>query len=137
MTLLPVQNANKNFLPGTILEGRLDFPGAETFPAPVTQVPYQPGQTISFRWLVTAGKEDPLTGRLWLTLVVPDPGGGETRTVLLAHPLELGLTRVIGLPLDQARWIGGGIVGIGLVVLLLQLRKVRSVHTNKRIKIMR
>lgn len=137
MTLLPAPDANRNFIPGTIFEGRLDLPGAETFPGPVNQVTYQPGQTISFRWLVTARIEDPFAGRLWLTMVVPGPGGGETRTVLLAHPLELELARVVGLSLDQARWTGGGIVGIGLVVLLLELRKAKSTHSQKRKKIMR
>ncbi len=133
MTLLPAQNAKQNPPATTTLEGRLDLPGADTFPNPVSQVEYKPGQTISFRWLVTAGSDLPLPGRLWLTMIVPDTAGGETRTVLLAYPLELGPREVIGFSLTEARWIGGGIAGIGLVIILL-LRQVSRAHRKKRAK---
>ncbi len=133
MTLLPAQNTQQNAPATTTLEGRLDLPGADTFPNPVSRVEYKPGQTISFRWLVTASSDAPLPGRLWLTMIVPDTAGGETRTVLLAYPLELGLREVIGLSLSEARWIGGGIAGIGLVMILL-LRQVGSAHRKKRAK---
>jgi hypothetical protein len=136
MTLLPAQGADTNPGVTTTMEGRLDLPGVDTFPAPVSQVEYKPAQTISFRWLVTAGNDAPLPGRLWLTMIVPDSTGGETRTVLLAYPLELGLRKVVGLSITEARWIGGGIAGIGLVVLLL-IRQTRSAHRKKRTKIIR
>ena len=125
MTLLPAQGVNENPTATTTLEGRLDLPGVDAFPDPVSQVVYEPAQTISFRWLVTAGSDAPMPGRLWLTMIFPDSAGGETRTVLLAYPLDLGLRRVIGLTLTEAQWIGGAIAGIGLVVLLLQRRLSR------------
>ena len=136
MTLLPAQNGHLNSASPATLEGRLDIPGVDMFPGPVSDVAYDPAQTISFRWLVTAGQGVLLPGRLWLTMIVPDPAGGEERTVWLAYPLELGMRRVIGLTFTEARWIGGGLVGTGLVVLLLQLQFRSSLH-KKRTKIIR
>ena len=132
MTLLPVQGANEKASTATILEGRLDLPGVVAFPAPVSEVAYQPEQTISFRWLVTASSDAPTPGRLWLTLIVLNPAGGETRTVLLAYPLEMELRRVVGLTFTEARWIGAGIAGIGLIAVLIQFQ-VRKGQPKKRI----
>jgi hypothetical protein len=133
MTLLPAQGATQKSASAAILEGRLDLPGVETFPAPVSEAAYLSEQTISFRWLVTAGKDAPRQGRLWLTIVVPDSTGGETRSVLLAHPLEIGLRRVVGLSFSEARWIGGGIAVIGLAVILFR-REVKNTPRQKRTK---
>ena len=66
-------------------------------------------------------------------MIVPNPAGGEKRAVLLAYPLDLGLRQVIGLTFSEARWVGGGLAGIGLVILLFQLQR-RSAHRKNRPK---
>jgi len=118
-----------------MVEGRLDLPGvAALFPDAVLNAPYQPGKTSSFRWLVTAGPDDPLTGRLWLTLIDPNPGGDEIRQPWMVRPFDLPLRRVLGLDLPNARWAGGGLAAIGLVgfIILWRGSAQKSKRTVKR-----
>ena len=136
MTLLPSEDSSEGSVPSIVVEGRLDLPGVETFPDPVSEVTYVPGQTISYRWLVTAGSETSWQGRLWLAEIGLDSTGKQTRTVLLAYPLELEQRRVVGLPTLEARWIGGGFAGIGLSLVLLE-RQARSSQRKKRSKNLR
>ncbi len=105
-----------------LIEGRLDLPGVDIFPAAAITAPFHPDQAISFRWLVTAGNESPLPGRLWLTLVSNDSAAGETRTAVLARPVELSVRQILEMPLPEVRWLGGGTAGLGLVFLAVQLR---------------
>ena len=123
MTLLP-QAAPSAPTSGSsnLLEGRLDLPGADVFPAPAVTAPYLPGQAVDFRWLVTAGDDAPLPGRIWLTVISTDFAGNETRSPVLAHPLELDIHRLLGLPLPQARWLGAGVAGAGLIALVFAWR---------------
>jgi hypothetical protein len=116
MSLLPggATSPGKDYL-----EARLDLPGVEVFPDQTVSAPVLVEQPVSFRWLITAGNEDPLPGRLWLTLVSTDAGGKEVRVPALAHPLEIGLRRVAGLPVPEARWLGFGLAGIGAVLALM------------------
>ena len=106
----------------SLVEGRLDLPGVNIFPGSVVTAPFHPDQAISFRWLVTAGNESPLPGRLWLTLITNDAAGADTRNAVLARPLELDIRQILGMPLPEVRWLGGGMAGLGLVAGALQLR---------------
>ncbi len=131
MTLLPPA-ATRAPTSGSsnLLEGRLDLPGAEVFPAPAVTAPFLPGQAVDFRWLVTAGNEAPLPGRIWLTVISTDFAGNETRSPVLAHPLELDVHRLLGLTLPQARGLGAGIAVAGLIALAWQWRE-RLVRRSK------
>jgi len=71
---------------------------------------------------VTAGDDAPLPGRIWLTVISTDFAGNETRSPVLAHPLELDIHRLLGLPLPQARWLGAGVAGAGLIALVFAWR---------------
>jgi hypothetical protein len=121
MTLLPAALAPTSGGP-SLVEGRLDLPGANVFPAPAVTAPYIPGQSVDFRWLVTAGRESPLPGRIWLTAISTDTAGAETRVPVLAHPLDLEIHRLLGLLLPDARWLGAGMGAIGLAFLAFQWR---------------
>lgn len=122
MTLLPPAGASTAVGGApTLVEGRLDLPGVEVSPAAALTTPYLPGQTVSFRWMVKAGNDMPLPGRLWLTVISSDTRKNETRTPILAHPLELDIQRLLGLPLPQARLAGGGSMAAGLLVLASRL----------------
>ncbi len=114
----------------SLVEGRLDLPGAEVFPAPAVTAPFLPGQMVDFRWLVTAGSDAPLPGRIWLTVISTDFAGNETRSPVLAHPLELDVHRLLGLTLPQARGLGAGIAVAGLIALAWQWRE-RLVRRSK------
>jgi hypothetical protein len=108
------------------LEGRLELAGADLFPAEIMRVPYHPGQTVSFRWLVTAHADTAENGTLWLVAVVMDAGKQETRYPMLARPIQVEVQQVLGLSFPSARWVGSGMIVTGLIGaiwLLLQRKK--------------
>lgn len=122
MTLLPAAFEPAPGGAPSLVEGRLDLPGADVFPASAVTAPYLPGQSVDFRWLVTAGRDSPLPGRVWLTAISTDTSGSETRVPVLAHPLDLEIHRLFGLLLPDARWLGAGMGVFGLALLAFQWR---------------
>jgi hypothetical protein len=97
------------------LEGRLDLAGVDLFPAEILRVPYRAGQTISFRWLVTAHPGAAENGTIWLVAIGFDSSNQEIRSPMIARPIEVELRQVLGLSYLMARWVGSIMISIGSV----------------------
>lgn len=117
------------------MEGRLDLPDAQVFPAPVSLAPFQTGEEISFRWLVTVTHQGMLPGRLWLTAIRTTALGGETRAALLAFPLDVPIHRIAGFSLPEALWLGAALIGVGLLLLFsVSLRRDPPAKKNQNLR---
>jgi hypothetical protein len=114
MTLFPPVDGDGEISKTNMIEANLDLTGVETFPDPALRTSYRPGQTISFRWLVTAGQSDPLPGTLRLDTPVTTPEGKQINLLVLARPIELTVRHGTGL----MRGLGAGIAGLGLILSL-------------------
>jgi hypothetical protein len=122
ITLLPEEIGGKpQPVEVRFVEGRLDLPDVDIFPAETIQAPYLPGKTVSYRWLVTANESTSVAGRAWLSLDMSSAFGEDTLTPVLARPIELAVRTFFGLSSPTARWLGGGMIGLGLVFTCLSL----------------
>ncbi|MDO8971634.1 MAG: hypothetical protein Q7U74_13150, partial [Saprospiraceae bacterium] len=97
------------------LEGRLELAGVDLFPSEMMRVPFRPGQTVSFRWLVTAHQGAAENGTLWLVAIGIDSSIQATRFPLIARPIQLEVREVLGLNFLSARWVGSGMIGVGMI----------------------
>jgi hypothetical protein len=117
MTLMPSTDGAQ--IPAnTMLEGRIDLPEADAFPAAVVTAPQQNGRAVGFRWRVLLPQDGEVLGRLWLSLVMSGASGAEERQVALARPLELNVTSFAGFAPVVTRGLGICLVGVGLIVVI-------------------
>lgn len=117
ITLMPQEIAG-SLPPAEVrfVEGRLDLPDVDIFPAASLQAPYLPDKPVSYRWLVTAHEAAPVVGRAWLSLEMSSPFGEDTLTPVLVRPVELAVRTFLGLSSPTARWLSAGMIGAGLMI---------------------
>lgn len=128
ITLLPEQISGEP-QPAEVkfVEGRLDLPDVDIFPATTIQAPYLPGKMVSYRWLVTANESAPVAGRVWLSLDMSSAFGEDTMTPVLARSIDLTVRTFLGLSSTTARQLGEGMIGSGLAFTCLSfLRRKRK-----------
>lgn len=114
VSLLPGGDANPQ--PAVVsITANLDLPHADLFPAESIQTPYFSDKPVSYRWLATAQDAGLKEGRIWLYGNLNSSFGGENQVPVLALPVEFAVRGYLGLSGPTARWIGFGLIGLGLV----------------------
>ncbi len=117
ITLLPTEiTGSPSPAEVRFVEGRLDLPDVDIFPAASLLAPYLPDKPVSYRWLVTAHEAAPVAGRVWLSLQMSSPFGEDTLTPVLVRPVELAVRTFFGLSSPIARWLSAGMIGAGLII---------------------
>ncbi len=100
-----------------VAEARLDMAAMQLIPASTISEPMAAGRELNLYWQARPAAPGKYKGTLWLYLnLVPKAGGEVERRPLVARPIEMRVTPVLGLPAFIVRW--ACIVGVGLAVLL-------------------
>jgi hypothetical protein len=117
VTLLPDSSTN-GLVASEInsIEGKLDLPGVDIFPAETIQTPYFSDTPVSFRWLVTAQGTSAKWGRIWLYVDRKNSLNSDPLVPVLARPIEFSVRSYLGFPGTVARWIGMVLAGYGLAI---------------------
>lgn len=105
-----------------IASARLEAPDLVTA-SEETYEPLFPALQASFSWVVIAGQPGDDRGVVWIYLQRRGEEG-KNHEVLLAHPVELNVLSIFGLPTRLIIWIG--IIGLGLSVGLVMWGARRS-----------
>jgi hypothetical protein len=92
-----------------MVEGRFEVAGIRVDPAiPVSQSLLE-GQTVSFKWEISASQADANAGTAWLTLhYLPLDGGEESHAPVYARRIMIKVTSLLGMGGMTARLLGGG-----------------------------
>ncbi len=100
-----------------VAEARLDMAAMQLIPASTISEPMAAGRELNLYWQARPAAPGKYKGTLWLYLnLVPKAGGEVERRPLVARPIEMQVTPVLGLPAFIVRW--ACIVGVGLAALL-------------------
>jgi hypothetical protein len=100
-----------------VAEARLDKAAMQLIPASTISEPMAAGRELNLYWQARPAAPGKYKGTLWLYLnLVPKAGGEVERRPLVARPIEMQVTPVLGLPAFVVRW--ACIAGVGLAVLL-------------------
>jgi hypothetical protein len=112
------------------LEGRLDLPDADSFPASSVLSPYLPDKQMTFRWLVTAQDSSMKYGRIWLWAASSSAFDSESLVPVLALPVEFRVRSIWGLTSPTVRGLGVGLgaAGLGLLGFGYLKRKPKNVR---------
>jgi hypothetical protein len=96
-----------------VAEARLDIAGLQISPEDTMNEPMVRGERTIFYWSVSPTQAGDYRGTLWLFLnIIPKNGGQPDRRPLLARPIEIQATTVLGLPANVAEISGvaGGVI---------------------------
>jgi hypothetical protein len=98
---------------------RLEFTGLQFSPGEQISQPLRPGYPVTFEWSFRPEEDGIYTGVAWLYLIaVPQAGGPETLTPVLASEISLHVIDLRGVSGPTARLLGaGGLILGGLLCL--------------------
>ncbi len=88
-----------------VAEARLDLLGIESLPQGTVSEPLAPGKTVNFYWNIQSRTAGEFRGTIWLHVnIVPRDGAGQIeRVALLAKPIEIESTTILGMSSQMAR----------------------------------
>ena len=116
-----------------MLEARFEIVGIRVEPANPVRESLLPGQSVSFRWEITADQAGDNTGNVWLSLrFLPLDGKPPIQEPVFASMLGIHSSSLFGLSGPVARLLGG--VGVVLSLLLVfndMIRWWRKIVTIK------
>jgi len=121
-----------------VAEARLDLAGLQISPEGTMNEPVVRGERTVFYWSLSPAQTGSYRGTLWLFLnIIPRNGGEADRRAILARPIEIQATTVLGLPANVAE-IGGAAGGVISMVLgfpfieniILAIWKALNPHHN-------
>jgi len=99
-------------------EGRYEVAGISIDPANPIQESMPSGQSMRYRWQISAAQAGSYIGRIWLSLrYLPINGDPAVQVPIFVQEVEIHMTSLLGLSGAMARLVGG--VGVLLSVLLV------------------
>lgn len=100
----PVKIPNLYETHNLVAEARLDLLGIESLPKGTISEPLSPGKTVNFYWNIQSHAAGVFRGTLWLHVnIVPRNEGQIERVALLAKPIEIESTTILGMSSQIAR----------------------------------
>jgi hypothetical protein len=120
-------------------EGRFEVAGVKVEPANPLRESLPPGQSITYKWRITAEKTGLYTGRVWLSLrFLPLDGKAPTQSPIFVTSINLKLTSLWGISGPAARLLGGLVIIFGILanidVMIAWMRKKLSLRTRRNSK---
>jgi len=114
-----------NALGGTVLEARLELPGATLLNPADIQAPLNGPAVVTFHWQVQTQNSGVQSGTLWLHQGLPE-GDRSERELLLAVPLEWRVLDFAGLGAGGLRTIALLAIALSVIVWLSGRRRTHS-----------
>jgi len=120
-------------------EGRFEVAGVVVEPANPLRESLPPGQSIVYKWKITADKTGVYPGRVWLSLrYLPLDGKTPTQSPIFVTSINLKLTSLWGISGPAARRLGGLVIILGIManidVMIAWMRKKISPRTRRNSK---
>jgi hypothetical protein len=117
-------------------EGRFEVAGVKVEPANPLRESLPPGQSIIYKWRITAQKTGLYPGRVWLSLrFLPLDGKAPTQSPIFVTSINLKLTSLWGISDPAARLLGGLAIIFGILanidVMIAWRRKKLSQRTRR------
>jgi hypothetical protein len=116
-------------------EGRFEVAGVEVEPANPVRESLPPGQSIVYKWKITAEKTGLYPGRVWLSLrFLPLDGKAPTQSPIFVTNINLKLNSLWGISGPVARLLGGLAIIFDILanidVMIAWIRKKLSLRTR-------
>lgn len=106
---------------GTVLEARLELPGATLLNPAEMHAPMQGTARITFRWQVQTQNRGVQSGTIWL-----HQSDQQERELLLAVPVEWRVLDAAGLSASGLRTIALAAIALGVIIWFSGRRRTRS-----------
>jgi len=112
---LPVNQFNIN------LEARVDLAGMRIEPEGLLSKNIRPGQKIKFNWDISSNRAGEYDGTLWLymNLVPKDQTSEKMKEVLLAKPIKITITNILGFPVIFIRVFAFTLLLVSTILILI------------------
>ncbi|MHB8135813.1 MAG: hypothetical protein ACYDH1_16505 [Anaerolineaceae bacterium] len=112
---LPIDQFNIN------LEARVDLAGMRIEPKGLLSKNIQPGQEVKFNWDISSNRAGEYDGTLWLymNLVPKDHSSEKMKEVLLAKPIRITITNILGFPVIFIRVFAFTLLLVSTILILI------------------
>jgi hypothetical protein len=114
-------------------EARFEVAGIRVFPANPTRVSMPAGQTVKFKWQISADQAGSYNGTIWLSLrFLPLDGTQASQVPIYIHDVRIQTASLFGMNETMAYSIGGAGIVLGMALVFGDMIKWIQLWTRKK-----